>query len=81
MSGKFFEIPDHSTFDPKNDDQKKINNGHAVPCRICSDFFARETLTFRYCIDCKRAFCEGIHGSFSQVAKSPIGKCVVCMSK
>jgi len=72
----FFENVDHSAFD--GDDKKKIESGQAVPCRTCEEVFGRETITFRYCMHCKMAFCEGVHGSYSRVGKA-IGVCVTCL--
>jgi len=56
---------DLSAFDPERDDQVKIGAGYWVPCRICEEIFLRVRLTARYCNTCKRAFCEGEHGSFA----------------
>lgn len=75
-----FEKVDHSPFGEGGDDQQKIDNGHAVPCRICEEMFGRETITFRYCMHCKKAFCEGVHGSYSRIGKA-IGVCVACFTK
>jgi hypothetical protein len=73
----YFENADHTEFDRNNDDKTKIDGGSGVPCRICEAMFGRETLTFRYCAQCKRGFCEGVHGSYSQIGKA-VGICVVC---
>jgi hypothetical protein len=73
----YFEKRDPSPFDRNRTDEVKINGGHAVPCRICEDQFGVETLTTRYCKQCGRGFCEGTHGSYSQMGGA-IGVCVVC---
>ncbi len=54
---------DLRSFDREHNDEKKIADDRWVPCRICEDFFFRVRLTMRYCEICKRAFCEGEHGS------------------
>ena len=74
----FFVNADHGPFDPNRTDETRIRQDRqAVPCRICSDLFGRESLTFRYCTKCKRGFCDGIHGSYSQIGQA-VGVCVVC---
>ncbi len=67
---------DTDTFDCNRDDQKRIlDDGAWVPCRICEEIFLRVRLTRRYCNTCKRAFCEGEHGSFA--GRGP-AVCVQC---
>jgi hypothetical protein len=70
---------DVSEFEESKTDQDKIlNDGAWVPCRICWEMFLRLTLTARYCNDCKRAFCESEHGSFTGRGG---GICVRCFNK
>lgn len=56
---------DLSKYDKSHEDKEKIGEGFAVPCRICEEVFSRIRLTWRYCEDCGRAFCEGEHGTFA----------------
>jgi hypothetical protein len=63
-------------FDGKNDEEK-IKDGYAVPCRICADAFSRIRLTWRYCATCHKGFCEGEHGNFARGGR---GCCVICGS-
>jgi hypothetical protein len=67
---------DYGPFDQKKTDKKKIDAGIAVPCRICLDIFGRLRITSRYCMKCKKGFCEGEHGNFPLGGK--VGKCVRC---
>jgi hypothetical protein len=63
-------------YDLRRDDQLKIaDDATWVPYRICQELFFRVRLTSRYCNICKRAFCEGEHGSFAR--RGP-GVCVQC---
>jgi hypothetical protein len=72
-----FSEPDFCWYDPHRKDDVKIEKDKkVVPCRICQEQFQRVTLTFNYCNTCKRAFCQGIHGSYS-VLGGP-GICVIC---
>jgi len=71
-----FENQDLGPFDVNNSDNGKINNGIAVPCRICEVAFRRLTLTMRYCGECNRGFCEGQHGNFAPHGHR--GICVRC---
>jgi len=70
-----WEKADLGPFDPANTDKHKIDGGHAVPCRLCENAFRRLRVTFRYCMTCKRGFCEGEHGNF---APGSVGRCVQC---
>ena len=70
-----WENADYGSFDTDNNDEKKIKNEVAVPCRICENAFRRLRLTLRYCMDCKRGFCEGEHGNFSPKNRA---RCVQC---
>jgi hypothetical protein len=63
-------------YEESNGDDVKIDTHHrSVPCRLCWTIFGRVRLTLRYCGQCKRAFCEGEHGSFRNR-----GLCVRCYS-
>ena len=63
-------------FDPAQDDVGRIGHGEGVPCRVCATIFQRLRLTWRYCAQCRRAFCEGEHGNFA----GGRGLCVRCYS-
>ncbi len=75
-------LPDYRDFDDPHDDIEKIErDGKTVPCRICWIVFGRYRLTSRYCAGCKRAFCEGEHGSFRpDRGRRAVGICVRCFS-
>ena len=64
---------DLSDYDPTNTDRAKIEDGIGVPCRICCAAFRRIRITWRYCAECNRAFCEGEHGNFARGGR---GTCV-----
>ena len=66
---------DLNEFDPSFTDRQKIENDVAVPCRICVGVFRRIRLTWRYCSECNKAFCEGEHGTFARAGR---GTCVQC---
>ncbi len=66
---------DLSAYDSKHNDRQKIEEGSAVPCRICENVFRRIRLTWRYCADCNQGFCEGEHGTFARGGR---GSCVQC---
>lgn len=66
---------DISAFDEEHTDRKKIEDGAAVPCRICEAVFRRIRLTWRYCASCEQGFCEGEHGTFARGGR---GSCVQC---
>lgn len=70
-----FENPDLSPFSNEHTDEDKINEGRAVPCRICERAFRRLRLTARYCATCHMGFCEGEHFNFSHGNR---GTCVLC---
>jgi hypothetical protein len=70
-----WENADYGPFDKENDDKKKIDAGIAVPCRLCENAFRRLRLTLRYCMTCKRGFCEGEHGNFAPKTRA---QCVQC---
>lgn len=63
MSSVKHEV-DVSSFDEEEKDNEKIAAGYLVPCRICEIVFARIRLTWRFCADCGKAFCDGEHGRF-----------------
>jgi len=65
---------DLGPFEEQNNDRQKIENDHAVPCRLCENAFRRLRLTLRYCIQCNRGFCDGEHGNFA----GGRGRCVQC---
>lgn len=75
MNPGAWENPDTSPFDDKKTDRNKIEEGTAVPCRICEEAFRRLRLTYRYCAECGRGFCEGEHGNFAGTKR---GRCVRC---
>ena len=56
-------------------DRQKIEDGFAVPCRICESAFGRVRLTWRYCAECNKGFCEGEHGNFARGGR---GSCIQC---
>ncbi len=65
-------------YDPEDSDEDKIKRETiAVPCRICWDAFSRVRLTWRYCAECHKGFCEGEHGNFARGR----GTCVICGRK
>ena len=66
---------DLSNYDSSHTDREKIENGTGVPCRICDSVFRRIRITWRYCAECNRGFCEGEHGSFARGGR---GTCVQC---
>jgi hypothetical protein len=68
---------DLSAYDEANTDEAKIEGHVWVPCRLCAKAFQRVRLTRRYCGSCKRAFCEGEHGSLA----NGLGLCVRCGPK
>jgi len=70
-----WENADYGPFDLERDDREKINAKIAVPCRLCENAFRRLRLTLRYCMECKRGFCEGEHGNFSTQRSA---RCVQC---
>ena len=55
-------------------DKEKIENGEQVHCWICKEVFERETLTWRYCNNCEKGFCEDAHGRF----RGKKGFCLAC---
>ena len=57
--------------------QDIIDQGEWADCWICEDVFRRRTQTKRYCDTCRRAFCEGWHGSLAR----GYGTCIVCWEK
>jgi hypothetical protein len=59
----------------KRPDRVRIEEGSAVPCRICEVAFRRLRLTLRYCSQCGIGFCEGEHGNFAVGGR---GVCVRC---
>jgi hypothetical protein len=67
---------DLTEFDKQTDDAEKIGTlGKGVPCRICEKVFGRLRVTWRYCAQCRHAFCEGEHGTFAGVNR---GRCIQC---
>lgn len=73
------DIVDWSQYNEKANDEKKITvQDKWVPCRICEDVYRRVRLTARYCNKCKKAFCEGEHGTFSSRVA---GECLICHYK
>jgi len=57
--------PLYDRYDDERPDRHKIDDDRrSVPCRMCQSIFGRVRFTVRYCATCKRAFCEGEHGSF-----------------
>jgi hypothetical protein len=68
---------DITSFNPKNNDQAKIDSGFWVPCRICEGAFRRLRLTLRYCNTCKRGVCEGEHFNFAAQG-GKVGRCTSC---
>lgn len=54
-------------------DKEKIDSGEWAYCYICEEVFKRKRETKRYCYHCKRAICEGEHGTFQG------GKFAVCL--
>jgi hypothetical protein len=71
-----WQNPDLRGFKDEDNDEARIGQGVPVPvpCRICQSMFGRLRLTVRYCRWCKRAFCEGEHGTFSKAG----AYCVRC---
>lgn len=71
---------DLSGWDENNNDEQKImDSGTWVPCRICEGAFRRIRITARYCHICKRGFCDGEHGNFA--AQNRKGRCTSCGDK
>lgn len=58
-------------------DEEKILSGEWVNCYICEEVFKRIRPTKRYCHFCKRAICEGEHGTFQ---RQRFAICVQCYS-
>ena len=52
-----------------------IQRGEWADCFICAGVYKRRRQTARYCLHCKRAFCEGEHGTFEGKG---FGVCVKC---
>ena len=72
-----FEQIDAGPFDASRKDDAKINDGFAVPCRLCQDAFHRVRLTQTYCFHCKKGICDE-HGRWTG-RNNPM--CVVCGSR
>jgi len=66
---------DYGNYEEINNDEVKIINGIAVPCRICESAFRRLRMTLRYCATCHRGFGEGEHLSFAGAGR---GRCLFC---